>query len=590
MQNISKNLLLILALSCLTSPAWAQFQFFYQWGTGQYGFNRPGEIESVIKISPGGTVIAGQPIPDEQYAAIGTDRTFNPPLGLLSWYEPGGTDIFYRVIRNTGANGTPLLPVEGVAVCENIFDPTEQVGVFQNNDRALMTYLTKVTYFWNQKFAVNNIIAEDLLATSTTAGDGIFLLGLDRRTTTSRVALMNFDGVGGVTWSFSYDIQNQNGNALTSLQNLDIEYIPNQGFVITGSGLDPAVNRSAAFILNIDENGNIIPDDPLTGVRGLHLYHSTANGDPLRLTMPLVTPTVPSSPTTDVIVSGEYQDFQGALQQMYVMRVNPLTGIPVWDQVVRPSTQLFTGQYFPQDMDYNGKEVYQICGFIENSRERAITYHFWADGTPIGLYEYDSNTNVAPEHSRLHGNMYDIAKEQFVMAGTYDDTPGSTLNGDGWLLQTQGFITGEIGSDCDDSEVPSVLLPNIVPTPGIAVQIQGLSRNGGNFRYTGANANTFEQCISAKYPGAEVWDVPAADQVKVIHDDQMQEFQVQITGETEGSVSLRVQNLQGQVLWQGNMEQQLKVISSESYPTGVYLISWETSNGSAGSSKIPLLK
>lgn len=590
MQTFSKNLLLILTLSCILSPAWGQFQYYYQWGTGQYGFNRPGEIESVINISPGGTVQAGQPIPDNQYAAIGTDRTFNPPLGLFSWYDPGGIDIFYRVIRNTGANGTTLLPVEGVAVCENIFDPTEQVGVFQNNDRALMTYLTKVTYFWNQKFAVNDIIAEDLLATSTASGDGIFLLGLDRRTTTNRVALMNFDGVGNVVWSFSYDIQNLNGDAVTGLQNLDIEHLPNQGFVITGSGLDPAVNRSAAFILNIDANGNIIPDDPLAGIRGLHLYHSAANGDPLRLTAPMVTPTVTSLPVTDVIVAGEFQDFQGALQQMYVMRVNPLTGIPVWDQVIRPSTALFNGQYFPEDMDYNGGELYQICGFIENSRERAITYHFWADGTPIGLYEYDSNNNIASDNSSFHGNHFDPVTQRFVMGGTYDYTVGSNIHGDNWLVQTEGFFNGETGFECDDSEVPSVLLPNIVPTPGIAIQVQGLSRNGGNFRFTGANATTFEQCISAKYPGAEIWNVPAADPVKIIHDDQLQEFQVQITGEIEGSVSLRVQNMHGQVLWQGNMEQQLKVISSQSFSAGVYLISWETDGGNTGSRKIPILK
>lgn len=582
----------------------AQFQYTYQFTpttpSNRFDINTPhmGEIQEVINIFPGGTMDPAGSLGDNQYATIGTALDFRDlvEIGVLSWYDQGGVPILYRPIKS---RFSPPVPIEGIDLCESTYNDNTLVAVFEEHDNAnedaLVIYINKFGYLRDRQLHLRDfdphvIISEDI----TTYGPGIFLLGVDRRNFANDISLISLDDMGNIVWSFNYEIMAANGVPLDSYDELDIEYIPDQGFVIVGSGFDSTVGRQTAFILNLEDDGTIIPDNPVAGIRGAHFYQSSNTLGDLWLGGVTVTPTRIVSLPAEVVVAGNFGLTNG-MQDMYIMRVNPLTGTPVWDLVPQPGNPIFQGVFFPQDMDFNGGEYYQLSGFVENSREHGFTFHFEGhSGNPIGLYEYDANVNAPSFDSKLYGNHFDSRLDRFIVGGTYHKTMIRTpFDGENWLLQTANFTDGAIG-DCDDIEAPPPFYsPNIVATPAFATATSTTPTLVGRaITYGTAADDTFEQCIS-RAPTPEVIDhtEPGKKVVKLTYLPYSEAVHIHMNlHENIEVVGMKLYNASGQIIWEGEADTNEISLPISGYPSGIYLLSWKLSDGSYGVEKIPAIK
>lgn len=588
MHFYKKQLLLLFALCSVLIPAKAQFQDIYNYAPGWNIPFQGGEIEDVITINPGGDGIPGTGVlGGNQLAAVGTDNSVNPPMGLLSWYDDLGNKILYRYITNLG---TPR-SVEGVDLCEAAWTNDQQVALFRDDNRAVIFYINKIGYIRNNTRAINNFDPEAIISANTASGSGVFVLGVDNSTQVNRLAVCAMNTTGGTNWSYTYDLVNSASIPLQNVRGLDIEYLGTQGFVVVGSALDPGVNRECAFVLNLNEDGTVMADDPVAGIKGLHIYHNDLSGNPLWLSAETVAPTRANPPQpTEVIMSGHYKTTQGGNELMYVLRLNPFTGKRVWDLVPKSGDPFFNGLYKVEDIDYNGGEYYQLSGYIENTRERGFTYHFDNNGGSIGLYEYDGST-VASQNSRLKGNHYDPVRGRFVVGGSYDNTislPVTPLDPSNWLIGTQGFTNGN-ALNCTDSDDPSILIPEIDRVDGLADEVIGTNASQASMRYRSGPSTEQPQCVTPKNGGSLEMVLENAG-INVSHQNDLQEFSIRINGEVDGPLALRVQNIQGQVLWQGEMTDQEKTISSQSFAEGVYFVTWELPNGVSETTKIALIK
>jgi|GEM_PF-6391028 len=589
MNRFRKHLFSALLIGGLASPVAAQFQNVYSYKYNSTTYHS-GTIKDVTTLNPGGSLGTGV-LGGNQIAAIGTDYQDSISVGLLSWYDDLGNKILYRPITNVGPDST-WRDVEGVDLCEATWNNSTQVSLLKNDDRAILIYTKKIGYLKDFMRKIPDFDPQALIAANTSQGHVVVALGLDNSSNIPRLAVTALNASGTTVWSFRYDLLNVDGDPLTAVRGYDIEYLDNQGFVVVGSARDPLVNRECAWVLNLADDGTIIPDNPLTGTKGLHIYHTNAIGRPLWLSGKTVTPTFATPGfTTEVIIGGEYRTNANAINSMYVMRINPLTGARIWDQTPKSGSGLFSGIYNVEDMDYNGGEFYQLTGFIENSRNRGFTYHFAFDGATIGYYEYDGSS-LPSDHSRLLGNCYDPEQSRFVMGGAYDITSSlpSSIDDFHWLIGTQSFLNGQ-ALNCTHADVPQIPEPNIVAVDGFANASNGNNASNVNMKY-GSKASMEEpQCVTPKRNSIAPADgLENALTPSITHLSDIPAFQVEVTGEMDGPMQVRVQNLQGQILWQGELDGQQTQISTLSYPAGIYLLSWEFADGTAGSKKIPVLK